>query len=69
MLRFIAQEHNEAEFKNVQFCLRSLGILLRVLRLEVSVYNVEVTVNSKEGKLLRLFSQFRPRIRPPLNTV
>ncbi len=32
----------EAEFKNVQF-LQFLGIILRVLRLEVSVYNVYIT--------------------------
>jgi hypothetical protein len=40
---------SETKFMNVQtISLRFLGIILRVLRLEVSVYNVEVTVNSKE---------------------
>jgi hypothetical protein len=33
----------EAEFINVQFRLRFLGRILRVLRLEVSVYNVYIT--------------------------
>jgi hypothetical protein len=33
----------EAEFMNAQISLRFLGILLRVLRLEVSVYNVYIT--------------------------
>jgi hypothetical protein len=33
----------EAEFMNVQFPLRFLGIILRVLRLKFSVYNVYIT--------------------------
>ncbi len=33
----------EAEFMNVQFCCGSLGIILGVLRLDVSVYNVYIT--------------------------
>jgi hypothetical protein len=57
---------------------RILVILLRVLRLDVSVQQclhnkplsnhylpfVEVTVHSKEGNSKRLLSQLRPRIRP-----
>ena len=66
--------------------LRFLGIILRVLRLEVSVYNVYITnqfqttfaqgggggiksvsrgdCEEQGGKLLRLLSQLRSRIRP-----
>jgi hypothetical protein len=65
--------------------LRFLVIILKALRLEVSVYNVYITnqfqttfaqgrgggkIHSRdaceyqEGKLLRLLSQLRPRIRP-----
>ena len=36
-------ENTEAEFINVLFSLKFLGIILRVLRLEVSVYNVYIT--------------------------
>ncbi len=35
--------NTEAEFMNVQFFLRFLGVILRVLRIEVSVYNVYIT--------------------------
>jgi hypothetical protein len=55
---------------NVQL-LRFPGIILKVLRLEVSIYNVctrgtfrEVTVNSKYENSERLLSQLRPRIWP-----
>jgi len=79
----------KAEFINV-ISLRFLGLTLKVLRLEVSMYNVyitnqfqaafargggegnllvEVTENSKGGKLLRLLSQLRPRIRPLVSRV
>jgi hypothetical protein len=34
----------EAEFMNVQFRSGFLGIILKVLRLEVSVYNVYITI-------------------------
>jgi hypothetical protein len=60
--------------------LRFLGIIFRVLRLEVSVYNVYITnqfqilfaqggggeaVKSvSRAEFLRLLSQLRPRIRP-----
>jgi hypothetical protein len=58
--------------------LRFLGIILRVLKLEVSFYDVYISnqfqtifaqgweggVKSVGGKLLRLVSQLRPRIRP-----
>ncbi len=33
---------HEAEFMNEQISLRLLGIILRVLRLEISVYNVYI---------------------------
>ncbi len=57
--------------------LRFLGIILRVLRLEFSVYNVYVYITNQcpitfssggreeiRAKLLRLLSQWRPRNRP-----
>jgi hypothetical protein len=62
--------------------LRFLGIILRALRFEVSVYNVYITNHfqttfahwkggvkyvsrgESSGKLLRLLSHLRPRIRP-----
>ncbi len=48
--------------------LKFLGIILRVLILEGSVYNDyiinQVTVKSKEENSLRLLSQLRPRILP-----
>ncbi len=43
---------DEAEFMSVQFLLRFLGIILRVLRLEVSVYNVKLQ-NSFKPFLLK----------------
>jgi hypothetical protein len=50
-------------------CWDFLNIILRVLRLEVSVYNVFIKGVKgggvkQGGKLLRLLSQLRPRIRP-----
>jgi hypothetical protein len=75
----------EAEFMNVQFRWGFQGIILRGLRLEVSVYYVYLTnqfqtpgpgeggggesfsrgdCEKQGGKLLRLLSQLRPRIRP-----
>ncbi len=35
--------YSEAEFLNVQISLRFLGIILRVLIIEVCVYNVYIT--------------------------
>jgi hypothetical protein len=60
--------------------LRFLGLIVRVLRLEVSVYNVyititrglgvnplvDVTVKSRIARRKTLFSQFRPRIQPQI---
>jgi hypothetical protein len=62
--------HPEAEFHELTILLRFLDVILRVLRLEFSVYNVYITnqfqttfaeVTVKQGRLL---SQLRPRIRP-----
>ncbi len=66
----------EAEFMHVRtISLRFLGIVLTVLRLQVSVYNVYITNQFPttfagggwaRRKTLKTWSQLRPRIRPQI---
>jgi hypothetical protein len=58
----------EAEFMNVKFPLRFQGIILRVLRLEVSVYSVYVTNQFLNHFCSREWGDYNPLVDVTVNS-